>query len=153
MACLPCGAYVRTRTSLPHFLHPYNGASSSAGAPVCGSPQDWVTILESTGLGLVSFFLSRPPPFERILRPKYFGYVENPRTISPVSILRCGLCFRKQRKLLAIILLLADTFQYQSIDNTCFLKYCLHININYTLFTLLRYRLVSTCSNHVDSYR
>jgi hypothetical protein len=57
MACLPCGAYVRTRTSLPHFLHPYNGASSSAGAPVCGSPQDWVTILESTGLGLVSFFL------------------------------------------------------------------------------------------------
>ena len=87
MACLPCGAYVRTRTSLPHFLHPYNGASSSAGAPVCGSPQDWVTILESTGLGLVSFFLSRPPPFERI-RPKYFGYVENPRTISPVSILR-----------------------------------------------------------------
>ena len=44
-------------TRLPHFLHPYNGATSSAGVPVCGSPQDWVTILESTGLGLVSFFL------------------------------------------------------------------------------------------------
>ena len=75
------------------------------------------------------------------------------RPLQPVSILRCGLCFRRQGKLLAINLSLADTFQYQSIDNTCFLKYCLHININYTLFTLLRYRLVSTCSNHVDSYR